>query len=321
MDRIFIKPQYDKIAQLYKERLVKDDIWKKIMRSLELILADISLADKNYSNFVVWLKNNLDRLLIIHPSEYNALINWVDKTYSFDADWNGWLSGDTTHFGVRVSNALLYDEVRKKILPEYIKLLGIKTCVYCNMQYALTVTKKRGKALAFYELDHAWPKSRFPYLTLSFFNLQPCCGPCNRHKSILAAKTPFSIYWEESKPKPVVIFTIKNKSLAEYMLTHQHNILEIEPTIEDDFGELYKKLHISQLYKLQTDEAEEMIWRAKIYNNAYFNQLSIMYGKSFMNTRTNLFRILYGVYATEESVFTRPMTKFKLDIAKQLHLI
>lgn len=321
MDRVLIKPKYDKIAQLYKEGLVNNDIWKDIMRSLDQILDDIASVDKNYSDYVLWLKNNLERLLIMHPSEFKKIIKFLDTTYSCDTNWNGWLSGDKTHFGIRLSNALHYDEVRKKVLPEYVKQLGIKTCVYCNMQYALTVTRKRGKALAFYELDHAWPKSIYPYLTLSFFNLQPCCGPCNRHKSSFEAKSPFYIYWDGSKPKPPVVFSIKNKSLVEYMLTHQHNILEIENTVEDSFSELFKKLHISQLYKLQTDEAEEMIWRAKIYNNAYFNQLSITYGKSFMNTRTNLYRILYGVYAAEESVFTRPMTKFKLDIAKQLHLI
>ena len=81
---------------------------------------------------------------------------------------------------------------------------------------------------------------------------------------------------------------------------------------------LYKKLRIESIYTLHTDEAEEMVWRAKIYNDAYFRQLSAAYGTSFLNTKTNLYRMLYGLYDGEKNVYARPLTKMKQDIAKQL---
>ena len=319
MQRIGITPKYDEIAERYCNALTGNAIWGEIMASLDNLLADIKPEDSNYRNYIVWIKDNLADLLTKHPKEFDGVEEDLKKRFDCEMDWQEWTSGSKVYFGTRVAKALHYSDVREHILPKYIKELGIRTCVYCNMQYALTVPKRSGKNLAYYGLDHAWPKSKFPYLALSFFNLHPCCGPCNKHKSAFDHKPRYSIYIENTEP--TVEFMIDNESLVNYILTHERKGLKICMQPNENVKTLYKKLRIESLYTLHTDEAEEMVWRAKIYNDAYFRQLSAAYGTSFLNTKTNLYRMLYGLYDGEKNVYARPLTKMKQDIAKLLKLI
>lgn len=51
-------------------------------------------------------------------------------------------------------------------------------CPYCQQSYAFTVRKVKGGAFR-PTLDHYFPKSRYPYLALSLYNLVPSCYTCN----------------------------------------------------------------------------------------------------------------------------------------------
>lgn len=57
--------------------------------------------------------------------------------------------------------------------------LGVKVCPYCNRMYATTLYGKRRTRPDF---DHFYPQSRYPYLTVSLFNLIPSCNVCNKAK-------------------------------------------------------------------------------------------------------------------------------------------
>lgn len=77
----------------------------------------------------------------------------------------------------------------------FYKNLGIdkKHCLYCGDTKLNIISKevpnaknhyrnKDGKIL--FDLDHFYLKSRYPFLSLSFYNLVPCCGLCNsRYRS------------------------------------------------------------------------------------------------------------------------------------------
>lgn len=71
--------------------------------------------------------------------------------------------------------------------------LGIKACVYCNASYTVATDDDR----ATFQIDHSYPKSKYPFLCTSFFNLQPSCMHCNQIKSkmmiILIRCTPTTI--------------------------------------------------------------------------------------------------------------------------------
>lgn len=58
--------------------------------------------------------------------------------------------------------------------------LEVKVCPYCNRMYTTTLF---GKNKIRPDFDHFYPKSEYPYLAVSLFNLIPSCSMCNRKKS------------------------------------------------------------------------------------------------------------------------------------------
>lgn len=145
---------------------------------------DLTTAEKKkYSDYLdLIIRKFPDKLLSLTITGMEALIEEVNK--------NGWskLPLDVIHlpniketkpFGNIIYEKMQYDDIRHLIMPAYIRLMGLKSCCYCNANY--TITNKKGTG--HYQLDHWKPKSLYSYLCISYFNLQPCCTSCNLHKS------------------------------------------------------------------------------------------------------------------------------------------
>ena len=64
--------------------------------------------------------------------------------------------------------------------------LGVKVCPYCNRMYTTTLF---GENRIRPDFDHFYPKSKYPYLAVSLFNLIPSCSMCNRKKGNIAEIT------------------------------------------------------------------------------------------------------------------------------------
>ncbi|WHT38740.1 hypothetical protein QNH98_17400 [Myroides sp. mNGS23_01] len=59
--------------------------------------------------------------------------------------------------------------------------IGINCCPYCNRNYTFTVGELNNDTQRILrpDLDHYFPRSKFPLLGLSIYNLIPCCLICN----------------------------------------------------------------------------------------------------------------------------------------------
>lgn len=69
------------------------------------------------------------------------------------------------------------------------KITQTKVCPYCNINFVYAYDKDK----VTFQLDHFYPKDKYPYLALSFYNLIPCCGSCNHKKGIKSITThPYS---------------------------------------------------------------------------------------------------------------------------------
>ncbi|MDF2453030.1 MAG: hypothetical protein K0S26_2534, partial [Bacteroidota bacterium] len=66
---------------------------------------------------------------------------------------------------------------------EFTKLLGVKTCMYCNRNYTVTFDRSlnssnvKGKIRPV--LDHLFEKAKYPFFGISIYNLVPSCYECN----------------------------------------------------------------------------------------------------------------------------------------------
>lgn len=240
-----------------------------------------------------------------------------------------------------IVDAMSYDKVQKEIMPEYIRRMGIKTCVYCNAQFATTaylqtlknakkgLVKVKETLMACYDLDHNKPKSLFPYLCTNFYNLQPSCSSCNRRKN--DRDLNFSLYYEigDKNVRPLH-FALSCEDLIRFRTSNQcKNIKaylcnegkDTPPSLADTTSiarEFNTKLGIQDIYNEHSDIVEEILWNHKIYSNGLMSalkkQLSALELADFDIKRF----ILGGYYMQEKDFLKHPLSVLKEDIWNQL---
>lgn len=297
------------------------------------------------SDYVKAIHDNYDGLNCMLPSEWNVGIAQMIENK---------LSGyEISEIKIKLPNkvvrpffelvveAMRYDRVQEKILPKYIRRLGIKTCVYCNAQFATTASiqeiryAKKNKFdiknvdAACYELDHNKPKSKYPFLCTNFYNLQPSCSSCNRRKG--DRKLDFSLYYQEGDtdtmpvhfaldPKDVIKFRIRNKckGVKPYLCNEGSDFPPVMSDKTSKAGMLNHMLGIQGVYNEHEDIVEEVLWKHKIYSkgfmSAMINQIKSLGLEGFDMKRF----ILGGYYDREDDFLKRPLSIMKNDIWEQL---
>jgi predicted transcriptional regulator len=223
-----------------------------------------------------------------------------------------------------ILGALNYTSLRKSFYPKYFKEIGIKSCVYCNSQLSITAVKSNGGYSAKFDVDHYHSKDDYPFLSISLFNLYPACSSCNRAKS--NNKIEFELYTKYTSKtlKSNYRFELSPYSKSKYLTTKDVNDIGFifnEPKYSTSevtkFNEVF---HIERIYETQNDLIEELIIKSQIYNKAYLKTLKLNFDKLSLNPK--LFkRTIVGNYTEDKDIHKRPMSKFIMDIAKELDLI
>jgi hypothetical protein len=140
--------------------------------------------------------------------------------------------------------------------------------------------------------------------------------------SKLNKRAKFFLYAKKHNEINPFNFLLERKSGIRYMLNQDYENLEIsfdsvETGLKDDHE---KHFHISQLYATQKDLAEEIVWKAKIYNKSYQANLRKSFSKLFPRNM-DFNRFILGNYYEVKDIHKRPMSKLVQDIARQLRLI
>lgn len=295
---------------------------------------------QTYIDYLIAIRDRYVELLKVHPKGFHGLqtnvfeplLSQTDLSitfeYTVDKEGNHLEKPKKILFHEIVVDAMRYPYVQAKVFPQIIRELGIKTCVYCNAQYAITTHDNE----PLYQLDHCYPKSRYPYLCASFFNLQPCCGSCNQRKSnedMRYGEYNVSIWREkDDSVEDYFHFHIEDASLSSYLTERSSETLDIQFLTEEnapaDLRSLldeYKKIfRIEGLYKEHGDVAEELIWKKYAYSDEYIASLKAAFGESFKGLESELPRLLYGNYMNKADVYKRTLAQLSQDIAKQIHL-
>ncbi|HWY35391.1 MAG TPA: hypothetical protein VNX68_12155, partial [Nitrosopumilaceae archaeon] len=217
-------------------------------------------------------------------------------------------------------NRMGYGGLRDNYYPEYFEQIGIKSCVYCNSQLALTVRNVKKEKIAKFQVDHHIPKSEYPCFSISFYNLYPVCGPCNNSKS--SNNVNFNLYSDDYSDyrSSKFLFELDKNSLIKYRVNGINAELKIK------FNELpgtgfNNTFAIESIYNTQKDIAEELVIKSMIYNKTYTELLKTSLKKLYKNKAPMFERLLAGNYTDEKDIHKRPMAKFTQDIARQLKLI
>lgn len=372
MRRIRITPEIEALAKRYaRGMMVGKDLEGKPVDNLKALQGDLGLSSTTfifkakrisaktgrkkkmfqgdelpqYAEYVGEIVKRYKTLNNLHPKEF-ASLNHDMQTMFADVDPSVKVrigkKDRVLSFADHIVKAMDYEGVRESVFRKYIRsaAIGIKACVYCNAQFALTTVlepaitpasikkiKGRGrrpsprpaKLGATYDLDHNLPKSKYPYLCTNFYNLQPCCASCNRHKS--GKPLDFSVYcWDAEDPKPlhfelsprdIIRFCQKNKCDC---MTPLLKSSTSDKTLLEAFNKCFS---IDAVYQLHSDEVQELLWRHKIYSASGISAIKASYGKLFADG-FDAERFILGTYAAEEDAHKRPLTIMKQDIVRQI---
>ena len=264
-----------------------------------------------------------DELILLEPP-FKSVIEEFEQIYKADevsrlTIKNG--EKKEKKFYKMIVDAMRYDYVQESIYANVMDSLGIRTCVYCNAQYAFSYSSGKIRFIN-YELDHWLPKSKYPYLCTSFYNLQPSCPKCNKSKLDEDVVLPFCLYTHDANKLYPFKFSIDNVSCAQYLLSHNRDVLRIAfASDEDGLKENMEQLFgISHQYQAHKDIAEEILWKSKIYNKTILD----IYQDSFKELgfrKSDFNRFVLSNYDREEDILKRPLSKMMQDIAKQLGII
>lgn len=224
---------------------------------------------------------------------------------------------------MHIVTALQYDVVQQKIFPVYVRKMGIRSCVYCNAQYAVSAKKGKTDRSSVYRstfnIDHWKPKNHYPYLAVAFYNLYPSCPACNQGKSY--TEKDWCLYAQDGENLNPYKFRLDDASLLNYLLSWDAEQLNIEfvdkiTGVEPDYDEDF---HIRKLYNNFKSEVEEVIWRSRIYSSKMVEAMQ-QSGLYYLKPQ-DVNRYIIGNYDREEDIMKRPLAKLTQDIAKQIGLL
>lgn len=280
---------------------------------------------------LTYLRNHFDEIIIGNPENLFSHINAIDNTV-FGQEMHSPFGPkfQLNDFGKGIYQIFGYEDYFRAKVKKGIwlaKKLNIKTCPYCNAQYTLVVTKDSKSFKARFQFDHFFSKKRYPYLSISMFNLIPCCAPCNLSKGDIQTNLIdyYHPYHNNLSLRSRFIATypveIKKLSIGDVKgLNIKVSFVSKYPQF-NTLTETHNKIfEVDSSYNRHIDIVEDLLYK-KIIRNSSFKS-DVMKIRGLFNGDDGLYkRYLIGNYALENEILDRPLSKFTQDISKQLEII
>jgi hypothetical protein len=278
--------------------------------------------------FFNFLEINLEKIIISSPNELMDLHDQILKEWlkvdsclkNLEALYESFLNQVFTYASFRKGKG----DLSRNIL--WFKSLNLKSCPYCNRNWISFVKDQKGKNTLYFDIDHFFPKYKYPWFSLSFYNLIPSCTICNQRikggKDLLLQDHlhPFIDDFDE-----IVKFNVPVDTLDVFFDKTVSLVLEIIPrppiTYSDkDFvraKEYYEFFNLKNLYDFHLDYVREILQKRIIYSRSYILQLQNDYEEIF-SSPDEIQRMLFGNYVLPEQIHERPLAKLTKDLAEGL---
>lgn len=193
----------------------------------------------------------------------------------------------------------LYTKYRKTYARQLVEDLEITVCPYCNRNF-INNTEKYAMA----QFDHFFPKSKYPMLALSLYNLIPCCPQCNHNK--LEKELSYSPYNKEFTTDKLLRFNI----IPEFVDGFEIGIEAKNEIIKENID----KLLLKEAYAVHKPLVKEIYLKVKMYSDCYIQSLNNMVKDSVINIDMTFDELWYGNYLTEDKYYLKPLSKLTHDM-------
>lgn len=276
-----------------------------------------------------YIQTNLRRIIVAEPLELEEIINeFCKKGYQSRIQKPNSKVLNST--GIDIKEIFGYKNFRKSAKVVWLfRQLNIKSCVYCNTQYSLTVKQKSGTKMLFH-LDHFFSKEIYPYLSLSFYNLIPCCASCNMGKSDKSFRLSENIHPYVDSLDDIAKYGTEPASLIEFLLNINKNENKIKLLLElrnkhlgDSKMQIkldnYKNhFRIEEQYEQFKDVVAETYLKSLYYNKDRREELVKFFKKDKDQTLSEdmIKRFVVGNYTESKDLLKRPLAKMMKDISE-----
>lgn len=209
---------------------------------------------------------------------------------------------------------------------QWAEKLGVTVCPYCNRSYIFTVKKDARNGKARPQYDHFFPKSIYPYLALSMYNLIPSCAVCNGGKSNVDSFKNQKVqylnpYVEGYGTKTVLQITPKKKKdrihsyvgLAEEYTVKPESAPDVDKDAAKRIQDTWDLLKLGPLYEKHSDYIRNILRAKQIYTEEYLNQLIKSFPGAF-DDMDDLKNVVYFNYLDEEEWGKRILAKLTHDL-------
>ncbi len=198
---------------------------------------------------------------------------------------------------------------KKKLSVRMTQAQNLRVCPYCNHDWITS----RGTSIAGVQMDHFYPKSEYPILSLCMYNLIPCCGSCNQIK---LNKDPdqdeHGLYLKDTIISPFD----KNHFLADE-ISFTYNPAEDRVMILGATSHV-KRMKLEEAYEMNSQEAKELQKKIQMYSQTQVAEIKNVLEKHGQNISTaEIYRSLFGNLFADDAVSNKPIGKMRADLFKK----
>ena len=176
---------------------------------------------------------------------------------------------------------------RRTFGHNWAKRIGVKICPYCNRSFIYTLSNGTRP-----QYDHFYPKSLYPYLSISLYKLIPCCSICNNSKKDedVYQNDESILYPFEDEYGYDISFRLETNDVLSYIGMSDSFFLKIQANdsvdkkLKQRVENTINKLHIENLYNLHKDYVIKLLRNKYIFSNDYCESLVKSYPLFFSNT-------------------------------------
>lgn len=277
---------------------------------------------------------NLTEIILCPPTQLSSLYNSLATRFSLERTCQEIRNGEEKT--IVAKRALLerifnYDALGTGIVYkkckqgddlsynsfDLIRSLDVSVCPYCNRQY-ISYIEDEGKQYK-PDLDHFYPRSKYPIFGISFYNLIPSCSYCNsKFKLDLNFTTDSHIHPYQRGFESDAQFKYIIDKHDEKIVFKTELVIENDP--DSKIKNSVQDFRLKKLYELHSDLAEEIFEKALEENDDHFNSLmSVM--KDINPNREDFYKFYFGNYAEEKDFEKRPLSKFTRDLVDDLGIL
>lgn len=208
----------------------------------------------------------------------------------------------------------------RKNAYDILRVEKVTVCPYCNRQYIFTLDNNEVRP----QFDHYYPKSIYPYLAVSIFNLIPSCSICNQSKSTLDTYKEPILYPFEEEFGDEVRFSIDSDDIK-YLhgITDDFDIwIQMEGVDSLKVKKIEKqneRLHLAELYDKHKDYVKDIAWNHYINSEERIDEIMRRFPGMFL-TKEDAISTIYMNDIRLKSLGKRPLAKLTRDIYRELEI-